>query len=173
MVLNGQASEWAPILSGVPQGSVLGPLLFLVFINDLECGIKSQIKFFADDTSLYSVVKDPMISAAELQHDLDIISEWENQWKMSFNPDPTKPAEEILFSHKTSETNHPPLYFNGIEVKRVSEHKHLGLILDPKLNFAAHIREKSATAKKGIGIMRMLRAYLPIKALDLIYKARV
>ena len=92
---------------------------------------------------------------------------------MSFNPDPTKPAEEILFSHKTSETNHPPLYFNGIEVKRVSEHKHLGLILDPKLNFAAHIREKSATAKKGIGLMRMLRAYLPIKALDLIYKARV
>ena len=114
-----------------------------------------------------------MISAAELQHDLDIISEWANQWKMSFNPDPTKPAEEIIFSHKTSETNHPPLYFNGIEVKRVSEHKHLGLILDPKLNFAAHIREKSATAKKGIGLMRMLRAYLPIKALDLIYKARV
>ena len=55
----------------------------------------------------------------------------------------------------------------------MSEHKHLGLILDPKLNFAAHIREKSATAKKGIGLMRMLRAYLPIKALDLIYKARV
>ena len=98
--MNGQASEWAPILSGVPQGSVLGPLLFLVFINDLECGIKLQIKFFADDTSLYSVVKDPIISALELQHDLDIISEWANQWKMSFNPDPTKPAEEILFSQK-------------------------------------------------------------------------
>ena len=173
VVLNGQASEWAPILSGVPQGSVLGPLLFLVFINDLECGIKSQIKFFADDTSLYSVVKDPLISAAELQHDLNIISEWASQWKMSFNPDPTKPAEEILFSHKTSERNHPPLYFNGIEVKRVSEHKHLGLILDPKLNFAAHLREKSATAKKGIGLMKILRSYLPTKALNLIYKARV
>ena len=72
VVLNGQASDWAPILSGVPQGSVLGPLLFLVYINDLECGIESQIKFFADDTSLYSVVKDPLVSAAELQHDLDI-----------------------------------------------------------------------------------------------------
>ena len=73
---------------------------------------------------------------------------------MSFNPDPTKPADEILFSQKTSEINHPPLYFNGIEVKRVSEHKHLGLVLDPKLNFAAHIKEKSATAKKGIGKTR-------------------
>ena len=173
VVLNGNASDWAPILSGVPQGSVLGPLLFLVYINDLECGIKSQIKFFADDTSLYSVVKDPVTSAAELQHDLDIISEWANQWKMSFNPDPTKPAEEILFSQKSVEVSHPPLFFNGIEVKRVSEHKHLGLILDPKLNFAAHIKEKSSTAKKGIGLIKLLRFYLPTKALNLIYKTRV
>ena len=92
---------------------------------------------------------------------------------MSFNPDPTKPAEEILFSQKVSETHHPPLYFNGIEVKRVSEHKHLGLILDPKLNFAAHLKEKSAMAKKGIGLIKLLRSYLPTKALDLIYKARI
>ena len=173
VVLNGQASDWAPILSGVPQGSVLGPLLFLVYINDLECGIKSQIKFFADDTSLYSVVKDPLVSAAELQHDLDIISDWANQWKMSFNPDPTKPAEEMLFSHKKSNTHHPPLFFNGIEVKRVNEHKHLGLILDPKLNFAAHFREKIAIVKKGIGLIKYLRSYLPTKALNLIYKAHV
>ena len=131
------------------------------------------MKFFADDTSLYSVVKDPIISALELQHDLDIISEWANQWKMSFNPDPTKPAEEILFSQKNSKVAHPPLYFNGIEVKRVNEHKHLGLILDPKLNFAAHLREKSATAKKGIGLIKLLRSYLPIQALNLIYKARI
>ena len=89
-------SDWAPILSGVPQGSVLGPLLFLVFINDLEEGIISQIKFFADDTSLYSVVKDPEITASELNHDLEVINNWAKQWKMSFNPDPTKPAEEIL-----------------------------------------------------------------------------
>ena len=72
-------SDWAPIHSGVPQGSVLGPLLFLIFINDLEVGIVSQIKFFADDTSLYSVVKDPEISARELNHDLLIISNWAKQ----------------------------------------------------------------------------------------------
>ena len=173
VVLNGSSSNWAPILSGVPQGSVLGPLLFLVYINDLECGILSQIKFFADDTSLYSVVKNPITTAAELNHDLDIISKWANQWKMSFNPDPTKPAEEILFSHKNSSAHHPPLFFNGIEVKRVSEHKHLGLILDPKLNFSAHIKEKSAIANKGIGIMKHLRSYLPTQALSSIFKARV
>ena len=65
VVLNGKSSNWAPILSGTPQGSVFGPLLFLSFINDLEAGIISQIKFFADDTSLYSVVKDPEISEEE------------------------------------------------------------------------------------------------------------
>ena len=173
VVLNGKCSNWAPIHSGVPQGSVLGPLLFLIYINDLECGIKSQIKFFADDTSLYSVVKDPITSAAELNHDLKIISEWANQWKMSFNPDPTKPAEEILFSQKKNPVVHPPLFFNGVEVKRVTEHKHLGLILDPLLNFAAHIKEKSAKARKGIGLIKHLRSYLPTDALISIYTAHV
>ena len=173
VVLNGCCSDWAPILSGVPQGSVLGPLLFLIYINDLECGIKSQIKFFADDTSLYSVVYDPILSAEELNFDLEIISKWATQWKMSFNPDPTKPAEEILFSRKKTSIDHPPLLFNGSEVKRVTEHKHLGLILDPRLDFAAHIKEKSATAKKGIGLIKHLRSYLPINALTSIYTARV
>ena len=129
----------------------------------------SQIKFFADDTSLYSVVKDPVVSAFELNHDLEVISLWATQWKMSFNPDPTKPAEEILFSRKKTPVDHPPLYFNGIEVKRVTEHKHLGLILDPRLDFAAHIKEKSMTARKGIGLIKHLRSYLPIDALKSIF----
>ena len=173
VVLNGKSSDWAPILSGVPQGSVLGPLLFLIFINDLEAGIISQIKFFADDTSLYSVVRNPEISARELNHDLDVINNWAKLWKMSFNPDPTKPAEEILFSHKRKPVVHPPLFFNGIEVKRVNEHKHLGLILDPLLNFAAHFKEKVAKARKGIGLIKHLRSYLPTNVLDQIYKMYV
>ena len=170
VVLNGETSDWAPILSGVPQGSVLGPLLFLIFINDLEAGIISQIKFFADDTSLYSVVRNPETSARELNHDLGIINEWAKQWKMSFNPDPTKPAEEVLFSQKRIPQEHPPLYFNGIEVKRVSDHKHLGFVFDPKLNCAAHFKEKSAKARKGIGMIKQLREYLPTNVLDQIYK---
>ena len=97
----------------------------------------------------------------DLNHDLVIIDNWAKQWKMSFNPDPTKPAEEILFSHKKSKPYHPPLFFSGIEVKRVIEHKHLGLTLDSKLNFVAHINEKSSKARQGIGLIRHLRPYLP------------
>ena len=86
VVLNDFSSDYYSIESGVPQGSVLGPLLFLIYINDLERNIESNVIFFADDTMLFSIVKNPVISASELIHDLKIIS----QWKMKFNPDPNK-----------------------------------------------------------------------------------
>ena len=125
VVINGSESDWCDVKAGVPQGSVLGPLLFLVYINDLENGMKSNVKFFADDTSLFSIVHDPLSSASDLNHDLELIRIWAHQWKMCFNPDPTKPAEEVLFSQNKSNPVHPPLYFNGTLVKRVNEHKHM------------------------------------------------
>ena len=116
--------------------------------------VNSSTKFFADDTSLFSIVHDPTISAFELNHDLNLIHQWARQWKMSFNPDPTKPAEEILFSVKRNSPIHPPIFYNGTEVKRVLTYKHLGLIFDPKLSFYSHIDEISATARKGIGLIK-------------------
>ena len=104
--------------------------MFLVYINDLERNIKSNIKFFADDTMLFSIVKDPALSANNLNYDLDIIQKWAHQWKMEFNPDPTKQATELLFSCKKFSPNHPQLIFNGIAVAKVKDQKHLGLILD-------------------------------------------
>ena len=91
------SSDLSSIESGVPQGSILGPL-FLIYINDPEKHIKSNIKFFADDTMLFSIVKDPHITANDLNHDLDIISKWAHQWKLEFNPDPLKQADEVIFS---------------------------------------------------------------------------
>ena len=173
VVLNGFYSEYAAIESGVPQGSVLGPLLFLVYINDLENNILSNVKFFADDTMLYSVVHNPEKSAFDLNHDLEMINQWAHQWKMAFNPDPNKQANEILFSCKKKAVNHPQLVFNGSPVLRVDEHKHLGLILTPTLNFAKHIAEKVKKAKRNIGIMKHLNKFLPIKTLIHMYKALV
>ena len=142
VVLNGSHSDYSKIDSGVPQGSVLGPLLFLIYINDLERNISSNIKFFADDSMLFSIVKDPVISANDLNHDLDVIYQWVYRWKMEFNPDPTKHATEILFTCKKSSPNHPQLIFNGTDVVNVSEHKHLGLILEPGLSFEKHLSDK-------------------------------
>ena len=85
-------------MSGIPQGSVLGPLLFLIYINDLPDGINSLCKIFADDTSLFSKVYDIHKSASKLNDDLEKISYWAYQWKMHFNPDPNKQANEVIFS---------------------------------------------------------------------------
>ena len=131
MVLNGCCSKYSKVESGVPQGSILGPLLSLIYINDLERNIKSNIKFFTDDTMPFSIVTDPAISANDLNHDLDII----HQWKMQFNPDRNKQATEVLFSCKKSSPNHPQLIFNDTDVTKVNEQKHLGLILDSSLIF--------------------------------------
>ena len=134
VVINGSYSDYSNIESGVPQGSVLGPLLFLVYINDLERNIKSNIKFFADDTMLFSIVKNPQISANELNRDLDGIRMWAHQWKLEFNPDLTKQVTEVLFSCKKSSLNHPQIMFNGTIVAKMNDQKHLGLSLDSSLS---------------------------------------
>ena len=171
--LNGFYSDYAVIESGVPQGSVLGPLLFLIYINDLQGNIKSSIKFFADDTMLFSVVKDPQLSADDLNHDLEVINQWAVQWKMAFNPDPNKQATEMLFSCKKKKVNHPDLVFNGSTVARVMDHKHLGLVFQPNLSFEKHLLEKMTKAKKNIGIIKHLNKFLPFKTLNQMYKALV
>ena len=109
VILNVCSAEYATIESGVPQGSVLGPLLFLIYFNDLEKNVKSNVKFFADDTMLFSIVNDPVISANDLDRDLNVINQWAYQWKMEFNPDPNKQATELLFSCKKNSPYHPSL----------------------------------------------------------------
>ena len=171
VVINSSASNYSSIESGVPQGSVLGPLLFLIYINDLEVGIESNIKFFADDTMLYNVCHDANMIASKLNKDLKTIQEWAYQWKMVFNPDPTKQANEILFSRRRSQVNHPELFFNNSVVSKVNAHKHLGLILQNDLSFDKHVEEKIRKARKTIGIMKQLSSILPLGALIQIYKA--
>ena len=99
-----------------------------------------MLSFFADNTMLFSIVKDPVISANTLNNDFNIIYQWAHQWKMEFNPDPTKQATEVLFSCKKVSSNHPQLIFNGTAVVKVNEQKHLGLILQPGLSFEKHLK---------------------------------
>ena len=111
--LNGLSSSWKEMLAAVPQGSVLGPLLFLIYINDLLHDISSICKTFADDTSLFSKVKESSfslslsLSLSDLNYDLETITQWAYQWKMLFNPDPNKQATSVLFYHKVNSEDHP------------------------------------------------------------------
>ena len=108
MVINGRHSSWRDVNAGVPQGSILGPLLFLVYINDLSNCLKSNPKLFVDDTSLFSIIHNVNSSQIDLNEDLDKINSWAYQWKTSFNPDPSKKAQEVIFSPKVNNVLHPP-----------------------------------------------------------------
>ena len=138
VVLNGQTSEWEKSNTGMPQGSILGPLFFLTCINDLTDGISSIAKLFTDDKSLFSVAQNKNNSASQLNNDLDKVSDWAYTWKMSFNPDPSKQAQEVIFSRKCTKDDHPPIYFNDIPVTQTTAQKHIGLYLDEKLNYNTH-----------------------------------
>ena len=133
VTLNGQVSLWTDVNAGVPQGSILGPLLFLIYINDLADGLSSNAKLFADDTSFFSFMHDVDTSANELNNDLYQINIWAFQWKMSFNPDPSKKVQEIIFSRKTKKICHPSLRFNNSIVSQSPYQKHLGIFLDARL----------------------------------------
>ena len=172
-VLNGKNSNWGDISAGVPQGSILGPLFFLVYINDLSADLKCNVKLFADDTSLFTVVEDPNTAASDMNHDLDRIKQWAYDWRMSFNPDPLKQAVEIRFTRRKSDIDHPVILFNNTPVKKVDEHKHLGIILDSKLTFSAHIKAVISKTRKGIGMLKYLSSYLPRHTLNELYKLYV
>ena len=96
----------------MPQGSVLGPLLFLIYINDLPDNLKSNGKIFADDNSLFYKVFDKHVSRVTLNKDLELINSWTFQWKMQFNPDRNKQAQELYFSKKAGNQKLLDLTFN-------------------------------------------------------------
>ena len=173
VVLNRKSSIWSPITARVPQGSVLGPLLFLIYINNLADNISSEATLFADDISLFTIVYDVDIAANQLNRDLEIISNWAHQWKMQFNPDKNKQAVQVISAKKKEAVAHPPVFLNGYEIVVKAEHKHLGMILDSKLSFQSHVREAIIKARKGIGIIRFLSKYLSRDVSDQIYKLYV
>ena len=109
---------------------------------------------FADDTSLFSTLHDPTLSAKILNDDLSRISEWAHRRKMLFNPDIIKTAQEVIFWRKHTKNDHPIVYFNDAPVGHTAYQKPLGMHLDENLNFNHHVKKKIAKANKGIRLIR-------------------
>ena len=102
--------------------------------------MKCNVKLFADDKALFTIVHKPNLASEEMNHDLALISQWAHDWRMSLNPDPQKQAIELLFTKKRQQADHRIILFNNIPMKKVDEHKHLGIILDSELSFSSHIK---------------------------------
>ena len=172
VVLNGKYSSWTNVETGIPQGSILGPLFFLIYINDLSDNLITNPKLFADDTSLFSIVHDPNATANDLNNDLAKINDWAYQWKMNFNPDPFKQAQEVLSSRKIKSQNHPCFHFNNNPVNQtLGMQKHLGMYLDPKLDFLEHLKNIQVKVNKSNALLRKLQTILPRPILITICKA--
>ena len=109
--------------------------IFLIYINDLLDNLNSNPKLFTDDTSLFSTVTDPNATANQINNDLHNINTRAYQWKMNFNPDTSKQAQEAIYSHNIKVTAHPQLVFNNNPAHETSTQKHLRISLDFKLTF--------------------------------------
>ena len=123
-MLPGSFSEWVYIKAGVPQGSILGPLLFYYILMILLKKIGSNICLFADDTSLFIIVDNPTTAVLCLNSDLEKLSRWAAIWLATFNPSKN---ESFLISRKIDKPIHPPLYMQNVQIQEVSSHKQLGL----------------------------------------------
>ena len=122
-------SEWRSVSSGVPQGSVLGPVLFLIYINDLDNNLISKLSKFADDTKLCKSINslDDMHS---LQNDLDRLHEWSVKWQMTFNVD------KCVVMHVGSNNVNNSYVLGNQELKSSNKEKDVGVIMDSTFNFS-------------------------------------
>jgi hypothetical protein len=166
VIINGAKSEWGSIKAGVPQGSVLGPLLFLIFINDITYVIRHcKIRLFADDTCLYIEVDDPDTAADAINNDLESIQNWADRWLITFSPPKT---EDMIITNKRPRP-HPDLKLNGETIVKVSSHKHLGVHLTNDLSWNLHAEKTAQKANKCLGVIRPLKHRLDRRSLESLY----
>ena len=137
VVLNGKTSPSQSISTGGPQGSIIDPLLFLIYVTDVKHNILSIIKLFADDSALIKEINNPVDEFRELNNDLETLNSWSKQWLITYNAGKTK---YLIFSKKKpNKFTHPPLILNNVSIKQVLCHKHLGLIFNDKMTWSDHI----------------------------------
>lgn len=149
VVLDGVASDIVGVTSGVPQGSVLGPVLFLLYINDLPSTLSSVVRLFADDAILYRTVASGTDGDA-LQEDLDRLARWETRWRMEFNSGKC----EVLTVTKKRNPHIQDYLLHGQALRRVKTTKYLGVTISSDLNWNSHINSITTSANRTLGFVK-------------------
>ena len=169
VVVDGHTSDEKPVLSGVPQGSVLGPILFLIFINDISDSVDSFLRLFADDCLLYREIK-TREDQDMLQKDLDTLVEWAKKWGMEFN------IKKCNILSITCQTKKKKLYtykMKGEKVEGIRDSLYLGVTFNSKLKWNTHIAKISSAANRMLGMLWRNLKYCPKKIKETAYKAYV
>jgi ribonuclease P/MRP protein subunit RPP40 len=167
--VRGMFSQMQAVLSGVPQGSVLGPLLFLLFVNELPSWIKNDMRMFADDTKVWCRIRTATDSIT-LQEDLDRLSLWSSTWQLKFN------AEKCMVMHIGQPRGTKYYMTEGSakkELESVQEERDLGVIITSDLKSSRQCIKAAATARRIIGMVRRNFRHLDIEDFILIYKTYI
>ena len=167
-VVDGAESSEQPVDAGVPQGSRLGPLLFILFINDIIDDLESTPHVFADDTTLITTGDNALETSNLLNRDLKRVSSWAAKWKVTFNAGKTK---DLIFAKKAFD-NPQPLLFNNTAVDRVKSHKHLGVILTYNLSWDEHLNSIIKQVNLKLSMIYNVRQ-LSRRTLDIMFKMHV
>jgi len=150
VIVEGCRSTPIRVPSGVPQGSVLGPLLFLIFINDSGLNISSNIRFFADDCCIYRIIKSP-VDKDILQNDLNTITAWCSKWGMDLN---CKKCVLMTVSRLKSRAANRSYSLLGSDLKKVDFYKYLGVTLNSSLTWSNHILSAISSGNRALGFVR-------------------
>lgn len=170
VMVDNKLSSSKRVMSGVPQGSVLGPLLFLVYINDMPGVVSegSHLKLFADDSLLYRKIKTEK-DTGTLQDDLNALQKWEQEWKMEFHP---KKCQIISFTNKRNPIQNE-YTIHGETLERTASATYLGVTMDEKLNWNEHIEKTCTKANQRLGFLKRILGTCPKSAKEKAYKAFV
>ena len=170
VVVNGCSSQWLYTNSGVPQGSILGPLFFLVYINDLVLNLECDSHLFADDTSLLDCFDDSAESNGKICRDLEKIERWSVLWKVTLNANKTR---YMIITRKNNYLNYPPIYLHNTSIERTDQYTHLGLVFTSNFKWNKHIEKCICKASKRIALLNRVRLKLPRGTLCSLYKSMV
>ena len=165
VILRNGHSEWKSVISGVPQGSIFGPILFLIFVNDLPASAESIAKLFADDTKLYRLIVE-YGDYELLQQDLNVLSAWSKTWLLKFN------ALKCVVL-KLRETLSYIYTLNGHDLKQVHEQRDLGVIISDDLHPWKHIQEITKKANQRIGMIRRCFSNITQRKISILYTTSV
>ena len=149
VILDGSSSQRVKVTSGVPQGTVLGPLLFLLYINDLPENISSTVRLMADDCVMYKQIRSES-DCLDLQKDLDILCQWENRWQMKFN---SKKCFVMNITDKRNPIQHSYSMQDSV-LETVDHHTYLGIEISSKLTWNLHVSNISSKANRTLGLLR-------------------
>ena len=166
VVIEGENSDWANVKSGIPQGSVLGPLLFVAYINDMPKCITSLCNIFADDAKVYRKIQN-INDTTSLQHDLNNMFDWSQKWQLPFNETKCK----CLHLGRANQRNNYTM--NDHTLESVTEEKDLGVIIDSSLKFHKHTAIARKKANSILGIIKKTFINLDSTTLPLLYKSMV